>query len=356
MRQWHILPIALLALTIAAAGWQAPTDSSSSLQPVLLWERSGLKQVKPPKGLGGLGGFDWLGGVVAFSPDGKWLAVGGMNMVALLRPTDGAVVTVFTWRSAFGALPTAIAFTPDGQHVLATRSGRGEITMWRVTDGMLVKTVSVFLRKFALHPDGQLLAVTSAGDVTLLRLSDGAKVKVWITPDTSSLSDLEFSPDGRYLATSSYRISTGVKLWAIPSGELVVTLKTPEPSIVNAIAFSPDGKWLAGGGMMTENGDHKPFVRVWQIPEGTPIRTMAVERDEKTTVGEVTAVAFSPDGKLLAVGALTVSLWSVPDGQKVMTLPEHKGYPTSLAFSPDGHLLAAATIGRVKVWRLRSAN
>ncbi|MFE5214080.1 MULTISPECIES: WD40 repeat domain-containing protein [unclassified Streptomyces] len=110
-----------------------------------------------------------------------------------------------------------------------------------------------------------------------------------------------------------------------------------------AVAFSPDGALLATG---EENG----MVRLWDPVTGQPAGKPLTSRQR------VWAVAFSPDGALLATGADDgmVRLWDPVTGRPAVgdPLPGHHGAALAVAFSPDGALLAAGggMDGTVRLW------
>ncbi|KAL9027314.1 MAG: hypothetical protein Q9196_004145, partial [Gyalolechia fulgens] len=114
-------------------------------------------------------------------------------------------------------------------------------------------------------------------------------------------------------------------------------------SWVTAVAFSPDGLLLA-------SASYDQTVRLWNPTTGQEVQKLEGHTDW------VEAVAFSPDGLLLASASIasidyTVRLWNPTTGQEVQKLEGHTDWVRAVAFSPDGLLLASASIDHtIRLW------
>jgi WD40 repeat protein len=99
-----------------------------------------------------------------------------------------------------------------------------------------------------------------------------------------------------------------------------------------AVAFSPDGALLA-------LGSDDPTIRLWDTQTGQEVQKLEGHSSW------VRAVAFSPDGALLASGSQdqTIRLWDTQTGQEVQKLEGHSSWVRAVAFSPNGALLASGS-------------
>src|SRR5262249_25362612 len=138
-----------------------------------------------------------------------------------------------------------------------------------------------------------------------------------------------FSRDGRYLAAGN--LDGIVKIWDAQTGAEVHTLPR-HGRFVRGLAFSPDGRLLAVG-----CEDEAGMVKIWDLKTGR-------FRDLPGHKGAVIGLAFSPDGSILASACLdgNVRLWDAASGRLLPPLHEKVVARDGLAFRPDGRLLMAS--------------
>ena len=119
--------------------------------------------------------------------------------------------------------------------------------------------------------------------------------------------------------------------------------------VLGPVAYSPDGKTLAVGiSNLIDLRDAETLAEV------EPMRRLAGH------TGQVFVLGWSPDSKLLASGAMddpVIRLWNASDGRLVRQIEGHTDSIRAVAFSPDGKLLATGSLDRtVRLWDVASGN
>jgi WD40 repeat protein/tetratricopeptide (TPR) repeat protein len=291
---------------------------------------------------------DWVRSV-AFSPDGQILASGADDRtVRLWRVSDGALLRVLkghsneVWSAAFSPDGAMLASASCGELVDGWNCVKGEIYLWRVSDGSLLRTLeghAGWVRRVAFSPDGATLASGSDDNtVRLWRADDGVLLHT-LREHASDVYSVAFSPDSAKLASASS--DSTVRLWRVSDQALLRTLEEHTDQVWS-VAFSPDG-----ANLLSASWDGS--VRLWQVEDGSPLRML------EGYIARVRDVAFSPDRAMLAASSddNVVRLWRADDGAPLFTLREHMADVDSVAFSPDGTLLASASDDdKVRLWQV----
>jgi WD40 repeat protein/serine/threonine protein kinase len=244
----------------------------------------------------------------------------------------------------------SVAYSPDSKTVL-TCGPNGLGQLWETATGRPVGTPLRHphprIRVADFSPDGKKVATSCLGKrsedcaVRIWDATTGLPLTPWI-PQQDHVAALNFSPDGKLLATGDY--THDVQLWDAATGE---RSRPPlrQRDIVLSLAFSPDGKTLAAG---TAHDWHRdPQARLWDVSTGRP-----VGQPLKHT-NYVVFVAFSPDGQTLVTGSLdnTFRLWDVATGEARGDYRTVAAGWRCAALSPDGDRLATASQdGTLRLW------
>ncbi len=232
---------------------------------------------------------------VAYNADGSVLAGAGRENL------------VYIWDAASGEL-------------LLTLDGHGPGT---VADGLFSGTMDV-----AFSPDGtRLVSAGTDGVVKIWDARTGDELHAFTEP-TSGVLNLDYSPDGRLIAASTYRDDSSVYVWDAATGEQRYVLRGHEGDVWG-LAFSPDGSRLVSG---SEFG----IVIAWDMASGERLYSLTGHLEVPFDV------AFTPDGRYFVTTGEALRVWRAEDGAEVLNLYEQPIY--FIAISGDGRRLYAVDI------------
>ncbi|MHB8519482.1 MAG: protein kinase domain-containing protein [Limisphaerales bacterium] len=221
--------------------------------------------------------------------------------------------------------------------------------LWKQCEGgdsILLGSHSNGVNAVGFLPGGK--TAFSGGTDNAVRLWDmESKRQVAMLPHAASVDGAVCSPDGRWLATSTGWGTNSLHLWDLASQQATPVSRTHAWLRPRSLAFSPDSKLLAFADVYTG-------VHIWSLATHKIIAQLPAYHKWLAPLG----LAFSPDGQTLAYTeneAGDIVLWNVRDQSVLRRLKGHSRFATALAFTPDGRLLVSGSNDRtVKVWNVAS--
>jgi WD40 repeat protein len=284
---------------------------------------------------------------LAFSPDGNRLYTSSRDATVKIwdiSPTAGSDLLNLAGHTS---RVYSVAYRPDGKQI-ATWSFDGTVRVWDAIQGKELMTFDLPTLGskgnspgggVSYSPDGKRLAFSDDTVVRIVDADTGTEL-LSLPPQDSTTMDIQFSPDGSWLAVGT--IKGTLKVFDSSSGKKILELAA-SPRGVQRIAFSPKGDRIA---LADQEG-----ASVWDAMTGKQLLTYSGHGDGVRLSG----IAFSPDGKWIASAGndATIQIWNSETGEKIFTLVGHTGAAFGVVFSPDGQYLASSSVDRtVKIWKL----
>ncbi len=235
-----------------------------------------------------------------------------------------------------------VAFSPDGKTLYTGGAdpGGGQVRAWSLPEATELWAQSVVDDPWGVHLDlgglGRYLATNAAQNVKIWRVTpDGMTVRGNLGQGHSPV----FAPGDTVVGFWRDGVQLSTK-----DGDAIRHLPANStPGYGGAVAFSPDGRLVAGG---AADGT----VHVWLVNDGSLVWALTGHKDG------FHELRFSPDGRMLfsASADRTVRAWDISTGRMLRVLNEHLGPVMAMTISTDGRtVLTGSNDGTVKVWGLR---
>lgn len=288
---------------------------------------------------------------LAFSPDGQWLAVSG-NREILLHKADGSGLVRRLQGRAERLL--SIAFSADSKLLVAgggTPARAGEVQWWDVASGKLLRTADVGTDTVfgaSISPDGRKVAVGCADNTVHVFATADAKELYKIGNHENWVLGTVFGVDGKRLVTAGR--DRAAKLIDAEKGQFLENVNAIMKTELNAIARHPKKDMIVIAGE-----DRYAYVYMMDRPRNLKVGDDAtlVRRLDRQD-GVVTSLAWSPDGKRIAIAgsAPQVNLYDADTGDRLASCKGHGAGIYATAFSPEGARLATGGFdGSVRIYK-----
>ncbi|HEX4034404.1 MAG TPA: TIR domain-containing protein [Solirubrobacteraceae bacterium] len=280
------------------------------------------------------------GPAATFSPNGSRIAEGGCSgQVTILDAVTGRALQ----RVTVARYAPAVAYSPSGS-LLAVGTGSGVVLLDART---LARRATLpgygMTDDVAFSPNGAWIAAASDGG--LVEWSVRTHAQRWVASGNTGFRTVTFTANGRYVLAGSQSTS-GIPVYDARNGRLVRTLEASgQASAGDVVAGDSGGEEVAVGAL---SADGVGRVSIWSTTRWKELFTLASVPGD-----QITALAFSPDGDRLAIGAAdgTAGIWSVPAREKILALVGDTAEINQVVFNVAGsRALTASDDGTTRVW------
>lgn len=211
-----------------------------------------------------------------------------------------------------------------------------------------------WIRDVAFSPTEDLLAFgTQDGAVQVVQIHSISEMAFqWRQEQSAQISSIAFNYDGTLLASGS--VDGTITVWDVSTGNVITSLNGHDGKIsggVLGLSFHPSRNLLASSSGDMQQSDNT--VKLWDLESESPENVLSGHN------WQVTDVAFSPDGQLLASsdGEGAINIWGVAMGQLLHSIEEHQDWVLDIQFNPAGDSLVS--VGRDKnvfIWDIPSGD
>jgi WD40 repeat protein len=324
LRSWPAHTNGVFSLDLAPDGRTLVSASFWESSP-RFWDAATGKELRPFDGHRSMA--YWL----SFSPDGKFLLSAGHDHT--LRRWDwtaGKEDVLYRWVQPDRG---PVQISPNHEVVAVSQDSDDSVRAWNgVTGQSILRYSKPALRRevFTFSQDSKILA--SGGGERLIRLWDLKTGKEIHRFSCSKVIDsLAFSPDGKTLASSA---AGTVSIWEVAHDKELRSFKSQEPIL--SLLFSPDGNLLASAA--ARPASHSRLAgrsRLWDVRSGEELSHFAAD------MASPYAVAFSPNGRYFAGSSEAMTaIREVATGLVLRRIANPSSGVVAVAFSSDGRLLA----------------
>ncbi len=278
---------------------------------------------------------------------GLELSIDGMTLVSSSQDKIIRIWDIDTGKIAhkFSIYNRAIDISLNNQKHIVTKDFGNVLGVWEIETGIPKHTITGFtspIRSIAMAADDNTIACASFKVVEIWEASTGNKLHT-LTGHDHYVDTVTFNSDSSVLASGSF--DTTIRLWDAVSGVYLHTLTQDRIGEVSSIAFSPDGKTLVSSNYRN--------IHKWNVLNRKHIQKLEGHDNH------INSVTISSDGTTIASGGIAeyngednfgnkaIYLWDLETGEYKKTLSGNMGDINCVAFSPDGKLLAS---GCENVW------
>ena len=281
---------------------------------------------------------------IAFSPDGKYLASGNDNGIAIniWDPNTGNELHTFRGHSSPFAIETpacvhSVVFNHDGK-LLASGGNDNNLIVWDTVkwEKLIALNHPAPVTSVAFTPDGKLLASSSGPQVTIWDTTTWTKAKE-LVGHKNLINSVVFSGREKLLASGS--ADRTIIVWDIVTGQKLFILDGRSRQ-VQSVDISPDGKSLASGGNF-------PNLILWDLNNGEQLKLIP------SLEGMILSAKFNRDNDTLVLGFKngSVTFFNRKTGIRRTETVHKRNEVNSVAFSLDGKMAATADSGgKIVIW------